>query len=899
MGGGEMERRILRRAISIFAVFIILFSGVSLASAQELTGAGTLAYNGISEITDYVDLSGTITNGTVTFTGKGSKVVGTFDNSGGGSWEYVNTFTFSSSANEYGVYKIVISDSTWKLYNFQGTLEGSLSDPEFWSNVKSDGLDIRVSNQDTSTPVQRYFYIESWDFANRNAVIKVRIEPGDSEINVVYGNPSASESSYHDIRGAYEAYDDFEDGTLDPHWSVIIGTWDESGGVLSPQGSGSPIHVGIYWASCTVQDWTLEVKIKMDTPGDDETAGVGLFNLDSSNSITNQISFTMCGGGVYQHGYHLHFNNQGEDVEVGTWSGDTNWHTIKMVKRGTSVEVFFDGVSKGAFSVNDLTYPCYVGLKAHAYKNSLNSHFDDLKVYIEADPVDVSSTSHGTSAVLNPRVIFNGNTIQYNGVLTSGESTSFDIPDSYFVQGTNEIQITSDNLGKMDVQITFDYSESLSFTVDDHETYLFKNGSFSVPEGVTSTLTVYVPKRTSDYQLTVLLDGSPASYTKQDLSDSVKITISGISSGNHELSVKIQYLLFDIYFYNEVDLSSISVNAEIFDENLNSLASYSSKSNIKIYGSEKFGYGSYFMEVSGSSIYTRKVTLYTNELAKTVKVLALPNTETAVSVNFQLNDVYNFYSGNAIIRVSKFMNSEFYEVVSDKIDIEGKINAILMFNEKYYISVIDPATWTEQTIGEFIASESGTKVINVGSVEFNVTTVFDYIEYSIYETDSAIVVHYKDSSGKTSEINVIITDEENNVLFSETSYQQSYDLVREKDANVTVYVVQLRAITDYGVIEVSKVFGKRTGIGSEIIQLLPGEELTGYSKNFLAVLISFGTLIFLAGLFSKLHARMGAIVVSLFAGLFWLLGFLPISGTVIALIIVLAILGKYEEGSRK
>jgi len=36
MGGGEMERRILRRAISIFAVFIILFSGVSLASAQEL-----------------------------------------------------------------------------------------------------------------------------------------------------------------------------------------------------------------------------------------------------------------------------------------------------------------------------------------------------------------------------------------------------------------------------------------------------------------------------------------------------------------------------------------------------------------------------------------------------------------------------------------------------------------------------------------------------------------------------------------------------------------------------------------------------------------------------------------------------------------------------------------------
>ncbi|WP_456478226.1 hypothetical protein [Geoglobus ahangari] len=528
------------------------------------------------------------------------------------------------------------------------------------------------------------------------------------------------------------------------------------------------------------------------------------------------------------------------------------------------------------------------------------TYLDKLMILKNADPVDIISAEHYDLVVKNPRLILNNNTVEYNGTLPAGQSVTLNINETYFITGENNVTITSDNKANMDVVIEFDYAFSATVNAIDYEVYYVKNSSVSIPANtVSATYTFYLPKRTSDYKLTVLLNGTNATYTKEDLTDSVKVSIS-LAPGNYSINSTISYLLFNVSILDEVSLTPAKVNISILDSNYVKLAEYTDTSGFKLYGSSKFRYGNYFMKLSSGtskSIYERTVTLIAHKLNNTVKALVLDTAEAAVSVIFQLNDPYNLYSGQAIIRVSKYVNGELYDVVSDKVDIENKISAILRYNDKYFISVIDWATGTEQTIGDFIAASSGTKIINAKAAELNVTTVFDYIKYSVYETETAIVVHYEDTSQKTNSLTVEIRDDKGNLVFSETTYLQTYDLVFNKSG--AYYSVYIRADTQYGLIEDTKIVGSPSGLLSNIIQLLPGEEVTGYRQDFLMAAISFVILIFFAGLFSKKNARTGALVVSIGAGMFWLFGWLPVDPSIIALGIFLAILGKFEEGYRK
>jgi len=95
-----------------------------------------------------------------------------------------------------------------------GASTGVASD--FWNNVKSDGLDIRLADQDYS---QLYFYVEKFDYSGKYAVIWVKIPANTMELYIAYGNPSATKSSYEDPTQVFEFFDDFE--TLDTN----VWTW--------------------------------------------------------------------------------------------------------------------------------------------------------------------------------------------------------------------------------------------------------------------------------------------------------------------------------------------------------------------------------------------------------------------------------------------------------------------------------------------------------------------------------------------------------------------------------------------------------------------------------------------------------------------------------------------------
>jgi len=147
----------------------------------------------------------------------------TFDNDGGGIWTEAIKIPLTTTPSEHAQYKIVIQSNTMQIYAADGTLKaeygaqtGIASD--FWGDVKSDGSDIRLADQNYQ---QLYFYVEEFDYANSYAVIWVRIPAGTTELNIAYGNPSATKSSYEDPTQVFEFYDDFEGSELDTNkWTA-------------------------------------------------------------------------------------------------------------------------------------------------------------------------------------------------------------------------------------------------------------------------------------------------------------------------------------------------------------------------------------------------------------------------------------------------------------------------------------------------------------------------------------------------------------------------------------------------------------------------------------------------------------------------------------------------------
>jgi len=143
-----------------------------------------------------------------------------FDNDGGGTWTRAIKITLTTVPSEYAQYRIVIQSNTMQIYSADGTLKadygantGVASD--FWNNVKSDGSDIRVADQNYS---QLYFWIEEFDYSGKYAVIWVKIPANTTVLYIVYGNPSATKSNYENGDKVFEFFDDFN--TLD-NWRVV------------------------------------------------------------------------------------------------------------------------------------------------------------------------------------------------------------------------------------------------------------------------------------------------------------------------------------------------------------------------------------------------------------------------------------------------------------------------------------------------------------------------------------------------------------------------------------------------------------------------------------------------------------------------------------------------------
>ena len=112
----------------------------------------------------------------------------------------------------------VTSDNTKVAAAIKGlAIDLSLAPTEFWSNVKSDGGDIRVTQSDGTTEVARD--VISIDTTGEKGLL--RIDSGaistsaDTDYYVYYGNASADEPATGSTYGQYNAYDSQIDMALE------------------------------------------------------------------------------------------------------------------------------------------------------------------------------------------------------------------------------------------------------------------------------------------------------------------------------------------------------------------------------------------------------------------------------------------------------------------------------------------------------------------------------------------------------------------------------------------------------------------------------------------------------------------------------------------------------------
>ena len=307
-----------------------------------------------------------------------------FDNNGGDAWtKYIN-IPITTTPSEYAQYKIVIDATNVTVYSADGTQksQGAVAD-DFWANVKSDGSDIRVFDQ---AKEQLYFWIEEWDYSNQKAVIWVNLTSGSSELNIAYGNPSATKSEYEDPSRVFEFFRDYEDGVISDltinggTWSVVVDGTNVLEGTI---GYGSNGYANY---SIDYSDFVIEVDMNPVSFGGGGAHCAIVFRFQDTN---NHYFVSATGGGVWR----LLKKVDGSMTHIGTDYGSVatdTWYSIKIVANGDNgnIKVFIDGSL--AWDVTDTTFTTG---KVGFYVGGATGHWDNIRVLKLADTADFGTPS--------------------------------------------------------------------------------------------------------------------------------------------------------------------------------------------------------------------------------------------------------------------------------------------------------------------------------------------------------------------------------------------------------------------------------------------------------------------------------------------------------------------------
>jgi len=352
----------------------------------------------------------------------------TFDNSGGGVWKEYMSFPTTVTPSEYAQYKIVINGTTWELYNVTGSLEASGTNDNFWSLVNSTGADIRVFDQNYN---QLYFWVEKWDYANKTAVIWVNLTAGSSELNIAYGNPSASASTYMNGTKTFEFFDDFNDNDISDY-TIALGAFDANNGYMhaSPDYSEN----WAYHSTATISTPAL-IRFKVWTSSGHDT-GVVFGMQDTSNTYLVRISDA-------EDAIHVYERKDGTWTELSSVSVaivPSQWYVEEALwKNANDIEARLYDLDGNLLATTSVTATAgyssgYIGVRSW-----YDGGVDDIIVAKLADPADF-----GTPLVKLFQKKFGTKTVYVNVTYLDTNTTERYNPTAYYkLEDKPQINVTS------------------------------------------------------------------------------------------------------------------------------------------------------------------------------------------------------------------------------------------------------------------------------------------------------------------------------------------------------------------------------------------------------------------------------------------------------------------------
>ena len=234
----------------------------------------------------------------------------------------------------------------------------SLAPASFWSNVRSDGGDIRVTAQDGPTQLARE--VSGFDYAGHKGLVYIGGLTGHTACYMYYGNPSATEPAANSAYGKYNTWESAlfgvylmngngNDATSKQNTANAIGSPTFSAGRLSGQqclncGDGSTnkyLQTASYAHGISVGDFTILAWANpnfLSVGSNCPIAAFGLYNPVLSSSDT-RVSTGLCG-------YFVGFMNGGHSFPLNAWA------RVAMVRRSGFVYFYFNGVNTTPAGIN-------------------------------------------------------------------------------------------------------------------------------------------------------------------------------------------------------------------------------------------------------------------------------------------------------------------------------------------------------------------------------------------------------------------------------------------------------------------------------------------------------------------------------------------------------------------
>lgn len=235
-----------------------------------------------------------------------------------------------------------------------------------------------------------------------------------------------------------------------------------------------------------------------------------------------------------------------------------------------------------------------------------------------------------------------------------------------------------------------------------------------------------------------------------------------------------------------------------------------------------------------------------------------------------------------------YVNGTLRTVEKRKVDVENKVAMSLVNGRKYYLKIIDGASYT---FGELLMTDTRTIQLTLKGIEFPKETLLTYKYVRIYglreflNPTGKITITYQDTLEMTTSVQIKINYKNGTNVYTATETADSFNHEWSSAENDTDYAV------------VCTITHERYGV-NPWKQYFPGQ-LSGspWSLDFLgslpvvtSVIIPSFLIVFAAGCFTVINAEAGAVMAVIVAAILTYLGWIQITPAILVTGFTLAFL---------